>query len=357
MFKLANQILDAHDDISRTYLKKIALLNPKINLITPEERKSLQDDDFALTIITKKASKLNKFPVESADSTWLSNQYFNETHPRLPQEAAETAAYFIKKACDQFGIKTTPAVESLAKEANTNIYYEHDIISPVHRTVTVSLEKFAEVEKIGDNETYAQYVFATPAHVKLANKYFEEFSEKMPLEYRHKYACALQKRAGDFNVTLSGKITKYAANSYSAHVDAHLSSRKSLLEIADPKFTSALDKMASMKSGMPPMEFAKLLHAFDKRAGLAKYYGGYLINPYEATFATKVNPTAIYKSASHGTLTHDAIKNLATDKFAKIKEYLGSSVAEALQKEGSEIFESLPSDAKEIIAGIADGTL
>lgn len=357
MYKLANQILDAHDDVSHIHLKKLAKINPKINLMTDDERNSLSDDDFGLCVITKKASKLNKFPIDSKDSTWLSNQYFNETHYNMPKEAAQIAAGFIKKACSKFGVQPTPAVENMAKEASNNIYCEGDIptSAKIERSNEVDLSKFAEVSKIGDSYTHAQYVFSTPTHVKLGNAYFDQYSDKMPVIDRHKYAAALQRRAGELGMKLDGKISKYASNSYGAHLHAHLSSRKTLLN--DQKFIDALDKMASMKDSMAPMDFANLLHGFDKRAGLNKYYDGYLVNPFAATFTGQINPKAMFKSASYGSLTSDAVGKLVNEKYAKIKEYFGSSIADHLKKEGAVAFEALPNDAKEIIAGIADGSL
>lgn len=361
MFKLANQVLDAYDDVHMTHLKKLAKLNPQIYLMTADEHSSLSDEDFALSVITKKAHKLNKFPVNSHDNTWLSNQYFEETHFRLPKTAAAVAAWNIKKACEKFNVTALPAVEGLAKEASSNVYLEEDIpaAARIQRTVTPDLSKFAQVQQICDNDTFATYVFATPGHVKLAVRYFEEFCDKMPVDYRHKYAAAIQRRAGDLGMDKQGgRVAKYASDSYSAHVDAHIRSRMSLLDVADPKLKVVLEKVASTKASSAPMEFAKLLHQFDKHAKLDKYYGGYLTNPYEATFAVRVNQAApLYKSASHGNLTADMIAKIATEKYAKIKEYFGASIADTLKKEGAPVFESLPNDAKEIIAGIADGSL
>lgn len=361
MFKLANQILDAYDDTQMIHLRKIAKINPSIYMMTAEEHSSIGDDNFALSVITKKAHKLNKYPVDSHDNTWLSNQYFNETHFRLPKEAAQTAAHFIKKACAKHKITPTPAVSTMAKEASSNVYFERDMpaTARVERTATPDLSKFAEVQKIGDSYTHAQYVFATPGHVKLATRYFEEFCDRMPVEYRHKYAAAIQMRAGELGMGKQrGRVEKYASDAYSAHVDAHVRLRMSLLD-AVPEMKTALEKVAATKKESTPMDFARLLHSFDKHAKLDRYYGGYLTNPYEATFATQVNENArpIFKSASHGSLTPDAIAKVANEKYAKIKEYFGQNVADTLKKEGAPIFESLPADAKEIIAGIADGSL
>lgn len=362
MFKLSNQVLDVYDDVSKSHLRKLASINSNISVMTMEERNQLPDDDFALSVITKKAAKLNKFPVEAHDNTWLSNQYFAETFNRLPKTAAEIAAYHIKKACERFEIEPTAPVKEMAKEASTNIYLEEDIpeSAKVTKTEEVDLTKFAQVQQIGDNYTTAQYTMSTPAHVKIAAHYFDENYKKIPLEYRHKYAAAIQKRAKELGMKArKGKVCKYASDTYNAQLDAHLSMRRSILQAADPKFSEGLQKMAGMKEKMQPMEFAKLLHEFDKRAGLTKYYDSTLTDPYDATMAeAPANPWASYqfKTASR-TLSADEIVKVSHKKYAKIKEYFGSSVADSLKKEGIPIFDSLPMDVKETIVHIADGSL
>lgn len=357
MYKLANQVLDAYDDTSKVILRKVAAKNGNINMISDDERSLLSDDDFALTVITKKACKLNKFPIESHDSTWLSNEFFQETHNNLPWEAQHVAAHSIKLACERFGIKPTPAVEGLAKEASSNLFFEGDVATKNTKVEEEDMGKYAQVQKICDNETFAQYTFGTTDNVKTGCEYFKTYSDKMPLELRHKYAAAIQRRAGDLGMTITDPaIRKYASSSYNAHLDAHLASRKDLLQIKEPMYTEGLNKLAAMRNQITPSEFAQVLHGFDKRAGLDKYYGGYLTNPYEATFASIVNPELV-KVGSANSMTPDALKKMFIDKYSKVKEYFGSSIADSLKKEGSAAFEALPADAKEIISGIADGTL
>lgn len=357
MFKLSNQVLDAYDDTQRVYLKKFAQIDSKINMMTVEERERLLDEDFALSVITKKASKLNKFPINNHDSTWLSNQYFEETHQRMPKTAAHTAAYFIKKSCEKHSVELTPSVAALAKEASSNVYCEEDIprSAQVVTPRKLDMTKFAQVENICDNYTFAQYAFATPAHISLACKYFDKYASQLPLEWRHKYAAAIQKRAQELGLgQQKGTVVKYASSFYSGHVNAHLSARKTLLEMADPKFTDALSKLAAMKDTMEPAQFAQVLHGFDKRAGLSKYYDGFLTDPYRSTFAQEPSMT---KVASDSKLSPDEVSKVASEKYGKIKEYFGKNVADELKKHGSMIFESMPMDAKEIIAGIADGSV
>lgn len=354
MYKIANQVIDFYDDLDKTILKKVAQLNPNIMVLTEEERSALPDDEFALNVITKKASRINKFPIDSRDSTWLSNQYFQETHERLPKIAAETAAHNIKVACTIFNLKPSEAVEKIAKDSGSNIYYETDI-APAKKLEVEDLSKFAEIGKICGNETFAKYAFATPKDIEKGAEYFDQYCDKIRTDYRHKYAAALQRRAGELGVTVKGKIEKYAGNSYGANVDAHLSVRKDLVQ-ANPKFVNALTKMASMKNDMTPVEFAELLHGFDKRANLVRYYNGYLTNPYEATFSGIQNDKYLYKKASIELMQNELIA-MDDSKHRKIAEYLGKEVADSLKTDGDTIFNSLPNDAKEVIASVMNGTL
>lgn len=358
--RLANQILDAYDDIYKEELTKIAKVAPEVYLRTPEELNQLKDRDFALTLLTKEAKKLNKFPIATDHDTWLSNVFFEKNSHKLPPVAAAIAAGHIKEACDKFKIKPSARVSNLAKKASTNFYYEGDgDIHPVRLQKTARFSEMAEAEKIASNYTFAQYAFPKPESVTVGLKYFEKFASKMPINIRHGYAEALQKRANELGMDpLKGDITKYASDSYGAMVGAHIRSRASLLDGKDPKYTATLNKLAASKKDFAPSEFAKALYAFDKHAGLSKYYGSHLTEPYEATFASQPDKYAgqRVKTASGRTLDSDQIKKLAMAKYGKIKEYFGQSIADELKRDPVSIFESLPMDTKEVLIGIADGT-
>lgn len=359
MFKLANQVIDAYDDTEKSWLRKLATINPKCNMLSSEERSRLSDHDFALSIITKTASKLNKFPVCDKDSTWLSMQYFEKNSHKLPLEACEVAAFHLKTAAIKQGLHPTPLVMTLAKQSPNNVYFEKEgSLKPVNVTVKPDFSKLAQVEDIGRNYTTAQYAMPSPTHVKLAAKYLEENEKKIPLEMTHKYAAAVQRRAHELGMpALKGTIAKYASDHYSPMVEAHVRARASLLE-AKPELKATLEKLGSAKGRFAPSDFAQMLHSFDKQAGLDKYYGAHLQNPYEATFAHQPNPgeKVLYKTAEQRILDEDELNKLVNVKYAKIKEYFGDHLASEMKKHPSTIFESLPRDAKEIIVGIADGT-
>lgn len=358
MLKLANQILDAYDDVGFEGLKKIARKNPSANLMTSEQKCRLQDTDYALSVITKKASKLNKFPINNKDNTWLSSEFFEQNHHKLPKTAAEIAAFHIKKACERFGVEPTPAVAGMAKEASSNIFFEGEALRPVKRTMQPDLEKIADIQTVSDNYTAAQFAFATPNHLKVACRYFEDNVEKIPHELRHKYAAAIQRRSQELGMgQQKGAVEKYASDHYNPLVDAHLKSRASLLEVAEPSMRGALEKIAGLKNELSPSQFARLLHGFDKRAKLDRYYGSYLTDPYLSTFASAPDPYRgySYKFASRE-LTAEQIRQLVDEKGAKIREHFGPHFEAEMKKDPVAIFDSLPNDAKELLAGMADGT-
>lgn len=356
MLKIANQVLDFSDDIDYSILKKFAKKNVNIKLASQEDIASLEDTDFALSVITKKASKLNKFPINDFDNTWLSNEYFERTSLNLPEEAIKIAATMIKSACEKHKIDANPMVVKYASDAKDNLYFEQDVLRHT-QIVEADFSKYAKVKDISDNETYAVYTMPTEDTVKIACDYLKAHEKKIPLEYRHKYAAAIQKRAMALGFTVTDpEIRKYASDGYSADIDGHLSLRKELLSVKAPELVDAITKLASMKNSLTSTEFAQVLHQMDKRAGLDRYYNGYLTDPYQATFNRFVNPNYV-KVAKGKSMTDDDLTKLVTAKYDKVKTYFGKHVADSLKKDGIQAFEALPTDAKEVILGIADGSL
>ncbi len=367
MIKLANQVVDFYDDVLKDGLKKFAHLDPSVVALSHDERSKLHDNDFALCMITKKASKLLKYPIESRDSTWLSNQYFDLYHGNLPKTAAAIAATNIKSACEKFSVKPTPSVEKIAstgsffeKAASSNVCYESST-EPLEKAPAyqeVSLEKIAQVQEVGDNYTHAQYAMPTPAHVKVASKYFAEKLDKIPLEQRHKYAAAIQRRAHELGMgQQKGVVEKYASDHFSGMVDDHIRSRATFLD-TKPEQKELLSKLASAKKELTPAKFASALHNFDKQAGLTRYYGSGLTNPYEATFASQPDQYAGYRiKVGNVTLNHEDVQALASTKLAKVKEYFGQTIADEFRKDPVAIFDSLPTDAQEVMVRISEGLI
>lgn len=362
MLKLSNQILDIYDDADSSVLEALSKIRPDCYVKTAEERSQLRDHEFALTLITKKASKLNKYPISDADSTWLSDKYFELNHHKLPVEAQIAAAHSLKMACDKFSLTPSACVVKIASSSakpGSNVYFEKEgALRPTIHVKSVDMSKLAEIDSICDNESCAQYAMPTPSAVKIACEYFKEHQDKMPVLKRHKYAAAIQKRAHELGMPAQkGAVEKYASDHYSGMVDAHLRARAALVD-HKPELKDMYTKMASAKKQYSPSQFAQILYGIDKQAGLDNYYGAHLQNPFHATFGSEPDMYAgfRYKSASAAVLEGDELKNLATVKYAKVKEYFGDSFAGQFKTHPLEVFDSLPKDAKEVLVGIANGT-
>jgi len=362
MFKLANQVIDIYDDVCLEGIRKIASLRPTVSVLSPEEHSRLSDGAFALSMITKKAAKLNKFPIDTADNTWLSNQYFDMNAHKLPKLAAQIAGFHIKTACAKFNLQPTDGVVKLAAPIAppSNSYFEEadGLRASPKGALSHGFDKLAQVQQIGDNYTFAQNAMPSQGHVKAACQYFDKHVTKIPLEMRHKYAAAVQKRAAELGMPAqAGTVAKYASDGYSGAIDAHIRMRASLLDAINPRAKETLEKMAAMKSQVSPKEFAQALFTFDKKAGLTRYYNGQLTNPFEATFAPVQHAPKLLKTASGNQVAPDALASVVNEKHAEIKSYFGQSVADEMKKNPTAIFESLPNDAKEIIVNIANGCL
>lgn len=172
MLKIANQILDLSDDVDYTVLKKFAKKNVNIKLASAEDISNIDDCDFAISVITKKANKLNKYPINNFDNTWLSNEYFEHTSHNLPVDAIKVAATMIKSACEKYKINPCPSVVKFASDVKDNLYFEQTVTKQAS-IVEADFSKFAKVVDVSDNETYATYVMPDSENVKIACEYLK----------------------------------------------------------------------------------------------------------------------------------------------------------------------------------------
>jgi hypothetical protein len=375
MYKVANQIIDAYDDVHKVHLEKIAADYPNCKILSAEKRASLPADAYGVTLLTKEGAQ-HKFPLCDQDQTWLSQEMLSETSHRMPEGMAKVAAHFIKRACEVFGVPVKPETEALrnlslktasAKDVDlalkTGIISESKAGEPIgivtkQASVKDALSPYADLDSFCSNYTSAQYAMPSQSHVKLAAAYFEEKNKKMPLELRHKYAAHVQIRAGELGMQpIKGEISKYASDRYSAMLGAHITNRSRILE--GTPFVAELQKIASMKEQLTPYQFAQALNEFDKKAGLSKYHDVSLENPFRATFAAEVSTPWSWKSTKFASreLTAEELSKLVNTQSPKIAEYLGKEVADGLKSHTHDVFNSLPNDAKEIMGQIHEGLL
>lgn len=358
---LSNQILDFYDDSIDLYATETAKSSPEFvktaSIMSRDERNTSDKSLFALDILTKEGQRLQRFPISSKADTWLSAQYFQKTAHKLPTAAKIIAGGHIKAACEKFGLETPQELQGFEKTAS-NFYVE------------TSMAKTASAKLIDvEGDSYAlngKYPLFTEEQIKIASAYFSEYVGMFSdAKERHTFAKNLQKRAHALNVELPKKemsaLSKFASESYGDVLGVQLKVRNEMVS-GNPDLSSKLSKVASAKEKVQPEQFAELLYAFDKEAGIDKKYGKHVTDAFGSTFGTMFEKRAASgyswsdKSADVEVSEGELVK-AAEEKFDKIKGYFGDTLAGELKKHAVAIFDSLPQDAKIVIAKIAKGTL
>jgi hypothetical protein len=284
---------------------------------------------YALNIRLDDGTELHKYPIHTPADTWISAAYFEETAHKLPEAHKKTAAANIQKAMEKHNL------HSLRKEAKP------------------ASEHFALKSK---------YPIDTAAQVKLASAYFDEWHKSFKLSDRREYATKVASRAKDLGVQeLGSSIKKYAGQDYGSEVGIQLRLRQDLVADVD-NLIHSLKKVAEARHSLPADKFAQLLEAWDSESGMSRYHGTYLADPYAATYEEKdfrkIASGYSWQDESTGLQVSEAdLKKVAEEKSEKIRGFLGESVAKELKKHGSQIFESLPVDAKIVVAKIARGLI
>lgn len=362
---LANQVLDFVDDVDRRLLRQIVASAPEhvktASVLTANDREKLSSEQFALIMRSKEEQELKKFPIVDPASTWLSCQYFAKTAEQLPFVAQKIAASNLQKACAIYNIKAPDMIDKLASKGTVGNRYDEVAKSAAEP----GLSKIAVAHKPdGSTHFYAlgeRYAMPTPEYVKKAAAYFaqheREFSDA---EDRHTFALNVLERAKELDVDIEGReqLSKYASHTYGDSVSTQLRLRREFLQ-HEPKFVEALDKLSSHKASTEAEVFAKALYLFDKKAHLTKHYGSHLSDAFKATFGVFQKTAGYQWENQEGSVSisgTDLVK-AAENKYDRIKSYFGQTLADNMKKHAVEIFDSLPIDAKETIAKIAQGTM
>jgi hypothetical protein len=361
---LSMQALDFYDDLKRTQLKQIADTAPSFiksaSLSTREQVSKLPTELFALHALTKEGTHLRKYPVNSAADTWLSCAYFEKNAHKLPSQAAKITATHLKIACEKFQLNAPKEVERISVDETplSNLYVEEN---DLEKNATI-----AGLERRPDNGSYAlpgRYPLFNQEFVKKASQYFVTHFADFEPDTRYTFAKNTLAKASELGMSLDVNdeflLRKVAGDTYGTKIDSQLRIRANIVD-GISQLEEKLSKVAAAKESLPAEKFAQLLQAFDNEAGVSRIYGGNVLDAYQATFDKDMDKTAstVWEDETTGlTLSSAELEKAANDKSDKIKAYFGETMANSLKKHSHDIFQSLPSDAKAMIAKIAKGSL
>ena len=370
---IAGEIIDFYDDANRDCLKKTA--SPgwtggvPFEVLSPSERDELPNDMFGLVVITKTAEVVRKYPLADASHVWLAGQYLSINGEKLAMPMRIVAARHIKLAAAGYP-EEIPLPDDVVEAADLypvgfegNVIVEDRLpawnVATMDKTAAplMSDEAYALVYQTGDGETIRKYAMPDEGATREAMAWFEKYANQIDPEQRPRMARAITKRASAFGIDVGGfeelpTLYKYAASGWNPSVMAHLEQRKALLP-RDEASVDVLDKLASAVGEANPTDFARVLDAFDTKAGLRRYYGRGIEDAYASSLGTDKVAMGWSDEVDGETITEgDLKKAAASPSFAK---FFGSNVKEAFQKDPVGIFESLPTPNKAIIAQIARG--
>lgn len=378
---LAGQVIDFYDDSDRSVLNKIGAQNSEIEKyashVVPnsDEHAALPDEHFALIVLTKRANIVRKFPVNDEFQTWLSAHYFDENQDKLGNVEKVAAATNIRDACLAYEIEPPLSISKFACDTSiSNIVTEgsrpnwfdemtrQGARSELTKTAGAEINARMELPDSAyalildhEGETARMYAMPDENHVKIASAYFKKYAYDLSPQNRHMFAANVLNRANELNVSLSSTehLEKWASENYNTLVNYHIEQRRGLIPADDEK-TAALNKLASLKHSTDPGTFANALHEFDKLAGLEKYYDTAITEPWEATMGIE-KQASWTADVDGGTLTEVDLQKVA--QSGKLKSHFGEAFQNQFAKHAVQIFESLPTPEKVVIAQIAKGQL
>lgn len=386
------------------------------HILNPEERAILRDEAYAL-VMQDEGKMIRKFACVDRGNTLLSLLYFTKNHDILPPEAVKVAAANLEKACDSFGIKTPTLLKVAAKTGmvkkrdpmqqplvgdEADWAQRTNLLSIMGSTDTgrvsssvgqgmktagaegataletndktrkdqqstggsatmvvdiTNSKSGIKLKKANASATFAlgnRYPLDSFANVQRAVSYFDEHWTKMPPDDRHEYASKTAARADELGIRYGELLERYGSSEYAPDLDAHISSRKAVVE---QELAGIYEELQEKRASLEPEAFAKVLHEIDKTAGLVEFYGGPIKDHIWSTFGSNERTKVANWSWTSSSGTHiDAagLQRVLTDGYDSLTQKFDSSLIEGMVAQPTIVFDSLPEDSKEIIARLAN---
>lgn len=189
--------------------------------------------------------------------------------------------------------------------------------------------------------------------VKTASQYFNENWKALPPRDRHTYCVKLAARMGELGMAIPEDIARYGSETYAADVDSMLSYRRARVpEDAHDTLDMLIEKRAQVSPGV----FAEALAEFDRLNNLNWEWDANIPDPWYSTFGPSLEKIASdnWRYDSNGTRVSEAdLQVLARNGHERLCKSFGADFAKEFSKNPKQVFESLPSPNKLILARLA----
>lgn len=202
-----------------------------------------------------------------------------------------------------------------------------------------------------------RYPLDSYSDVEKAASYYATWGQQFSPAQRREYCSNLVKRASVLGVSLDQEIQKYGSANYASSSELEIAIAGRMSVLSDDTHRTLLSKVAEQRAVLPPEDFATLLGEFDKTAGIEHLYSVDILDPYFSTFGVKVAAEDEDGSYSFGNdyVTKAQLKALAASKNARERmDAFSEDLVADFRKHPIDIFESLPTPQKKLIARIAN---
>ncbi len=373
------------------FIKTAERLDEKVRNVLP-------DDVFALVMVDQ-GEKMRKYACTDKGNTALSVIYFMENHHKLPEEAQKVAAANLVTACGWHGLQPPLGLQKVALiGAALNALTMKDAISrgvQRHKQTMQGLGKIGDMtgsnvmplSSDGSSEKTAAlrpYVDVTgksaPAQmtktaasqryclvkegtgispidsygdVMEAQRWFNDYSERLHPSDRREYCTKLAARADELGISVTDRIRKYAGQNYASdgEIKVAVSTRMQFWADDAPE-RDMLNGLMNKYASVSPDVFCEALRQFDELTGLDHHWDEAIYDPWYSTYGEK---TASWSFSHAGDqITEEQLRRTANSSYPLICKKFGEELADSLREHPAQIFSSLPLDAKRIIMRIVN---
>lgn len=182
----------------------------------------------------------------------------------------------------------------------------------------------SQMKLASDTQKFAHQKFCLPSQskypiddlrgIKLANAYFDRHYLDFDPPTRREYAHNLLKVASPIKEEVSPLVRVYGSDKLASDIDISASWRVRAQHI-DNQHRPLLDKVASKSPrGLAPDDYACLMFAFDKVAGLPRLYDNLIYDPWRTVLAEEEVPSYFSEVIGVDTILQDDISHLASSE-------------------------------------------
>jgi hypothetical protein len=356
--ELNSVIIDFHDD------PKAGVLRSEGNIpdfVKEADLSTSRDDynDFALVIINKDGTLMEKFAVDNAAMAWISGKYIEKCGHKLPKTAREKATQFIKTALHKFGLAEY--------EKTASVRYHNNFYDMSHFAKEMVGDSIEEQEKVASQdgpwglsyinskgEEINKYPLRNEEEIKLAMAWFRHNYRTMTPVDRGELASNISKIASEHDIEVSDDLLlKYASQDWKSGeaIKMAIDLRKS--HVADEEQIKFLNIFEKRASEMSPVKAVETLQEFDKLAHIDSLWDAYIPDPHVSLLGNISDEGDIIKVGEEQVST----TQLEAIPQEKIAQYFGSNFAKEFKKEARAIFESLPTTEKALVINMAKGAI